>query len=393
MSTQNAIVTVIHGKLGEVLTSVFERGDGIFKETDSPFAFALSGGGSLSEQLRDGTDGPPKITPALIFDIAADSVSDVMKRLNTRGAADSSGGAASAPAGSAAQESQDRGILDPGSVPTRVISAVKGHLGIFEQKANAITDLITNRDPMEIRQVGAQLLERVKRDDDGGDGLQIKALVERLRKLIGTDMGAVLPLATMVQAMRPGVLANVLAVPTSIEDAVLSYFFRKDGYPTIDGVNVVAPVHLSDLGAIAQTVLSGAAGGKGLSATPQLATIFSKPTAEVYLRDITRVIVESAYDAIRGLKTRREDVIQKLAALPGHKKSAGDTVAKFGTWFGGFSSMAESAAMRAVELGTQGVATFQTNPLIAAAAGSFAGTSARKLAQDSFLTLLAADIN
>jgi hypothetical protein len=50
--------------------------------------------------------------------------------------------------------------------------------------------------------------------------------------------------------------------------------------------------------------------------------------------------------------------------------------------------MAESGAMRAIEGGTQGVSEFQTNPLIAAAAGAFAGTVARKLAQDSFLAVL-----
>jgi hypothetical protein len=61
---------------------------------------------------------------------------------------------------------------------------------------------------------------------------------------------------------------------------------------------------------------------------------------------------------------------------------------KFVTWFRGCSSMAESAAMRAVETGTQGVSQFQTNPLIAAAAGSFAGTVARKLAQDGFIAVL-----
>jgi len=48
--------------------------------------------------------------------------------------------------------------------------------------------------------------------------------------------------------------------------------------------------------------------------------------------------------------------------------------------------------MRAVEIGTQGVSEFQTNPLIAAAAGSFAGSVARKLGQDSFLALLRKDL-
>jgi hypothetical protein len=54
--------------------------------------------------------------------------------------------------------------------------------------------------------------------------------------------------------------------------------------------------------------------------------------------------------------------------------------------------MAESGAMRAVEMGTQGVSEFQTNPLIAAAAGAFAGTVARKLAQDSFLDVLSTEL-
>jgi len=55
--------------------------------------------------------------------------------------------------------------------------------------------------------------------------------------------------------------------------------------------------------------------------------------------------------------------------------------------------MAESVTMRAVEVGTQGVSEFQTNPLIAAAAGTFAGTVARKLAQDSFLALLREELH
>jgi len=65
---------------------------------------------------------------------------------------------------------------------------------------------------------------------------------------------------------------------------------------------------------------------------------------------------------------------------------------KFVSWFRGFSSMAESVTMRAVEVGTQGVSEFQTNPLIAAA-GTFAGTVARKLAQDSFLALLREELH
>jgi len=112
------------------------------------------------------------------------------------------------------------------------------------------------------------------------------------------------------------------------------------------------------------------------------------------LRDVTKLIVESAYDAGRGLggsNGRYAEVNNALAALP-RPASGIDAPTKFVSWFRGFGSMAESAAMRAVEVGTQGVSEFQTNPLIAAAAGSFAGTVARKLSQDSFLGVLAADL-
>ena len=42
--------------------------------------------------------------------------------------------------------------------------------------------------------------------------------------------------------------------------------------------------------------------------------------------------------------------------------------------------------MSAVEQAALGVGTFQANPLIAAAAGTFAGTAAREAAQHVFLS-------
>jgi hypothetical protein len=61
---------------------------------------------------------------------------------------------------------------------------------------------------------------------------------------------------------------------------------------------------------------------------------------------------------------------------------------KFADWFKGFSAMAESTVMGAVEEATLGVAAFQTNPLIAASASTFAGVAARKAAQHVFLSEL-----
>jgi hypothetical protein len=51
----------------------------------------------------------------------------------------------------------------------------------------------------------------------------------------------------------------------------------------------------------------------------------------------------------------------------------------------GFASMAEASVTGAVEEVCSGVGSFQTNQLIAATAGTFAGTWARKVTQDIFL--------
>src|SRR5262249_9076900 len=149
---------------------------------------------------------------------------------------------------------------------------------------------------------------------------------------------------------------------------------KGDGYKTLDGESVVSSVHLADLGKL---VSASVASGSAAAGVQSFKGLFSKTNAERYLRDTIRLIVESAYDAGRGLADRDgkpgtySAVTAKLPNVP-----------KFVSWFRGFSSMAESVAMRAVEVGTQGVSQFQTNPLIAAAAGSFSGTVARKLAQD-----------
>jgi hypothetical protein len=136
-------------------------------------------------------------------------------------------------------------------------------------------------------------------------------------------------------------------------------------------------------------VISG--GTKSAELLQPVKRLVSRATAEHYIRDITRIIVESAYDAARDLRERQREITDALQERPGPNGPAA-IERKFGTWFRGCSSMAESAVMRAVETGTQGVSQFQTNPLIAAAAGSFAGTVARKLTQESFLASLGRDL-
>src|SRR5262249_17338914 len=111
-----------------------------------------------------------------------------------------------------------------------------------------------------------------------------------------------------------------------------------------------------------------------------------------YLRDTIRITVEAAYNTTRNLSTNYNTI---KGSAKQRKSTAAQQAAierKFVNWFRGFSALAESASMRAVEVATQGVSEFQTKPLIAAGAGSFAGTVARKVAQDSFLTVLRRDL-
>ena len=382
MSTQNAIVTVIHDQLGQTLMKVFKQGDGLFQkgDADNPFSISVSGSDTLIGQLGDGTDGPPKITLGFALDVAGNSVAALVEALDPT--------PASAPSAAVS-------LPDPGAVFDKVRGALRGKLGLFNQQESAIASLITARNPVSLRKAGSDLFDGIRSAVTASGGRAVFSLdgVNRLQQLIGSDMGTVLPLATIAGAIQGGRegLKNAEGIPKSIEEGVLDYFFKHDGYRTIDGVNVVAPAHLSDLGSALSTVASDVSAGKALSVPPQLGGLLSKPTAEHYLRDITRVIVESAYDTGRGLRGRYAEVTKELSGRPDAVKGPA-TVAKFVSWFRGFASMAESAAMRAVEVGTQGVSEFQTNPLIAAAAGSFAGTVARKLAQDSFLAVLKAEL-
>ncbi len=146
----------------------------------------------------------------------------------------------------------------------------------------------------------------------------------------------------------------------AIEEGVLRYFFTRDGFRTIDGSQLVAPIHREDVDLMDGKALKG---------------IFSQRSADRYIRDMIRVVVEAADDARYDL-TRRYDAVLTTAE---------DKRPKYEDWFKGFASMAEGAVTSAVEEACMGVASFQTNPLIAASAATFAGTAARKATQHVFL--------
>lgn len=369
MNLQNTAAAFVHNQMGQALEGLLRNG-----AIDHLFNIDVNPGESLLGQLTGPGDGPPKISIGFGLDILGTPFSAL---LNALPVADGSpfallrGGALTA-------------------LRSRIKDAVGGRLSLFDNQGDVIAKLVAAQGPTDLREVADDLFGGL-RGAFGGPG-QVDALnsVKRLRQLLGSDIGVALPLATLINAVqRAG--RNAAEIPNSVEQGLLAYFFKANGFLTVDGETVIAPVHISDV----KQAVAGAVEQRDLGAL-QLRGLFSKTTADRYLRDIIRIIVESVYDAGRGLKepeNRFASVVSDLRARGSASKTADAIEEQFVTWFRGFSSMAESAAMRAVEVGTQGVSEFQTNPLIAASAGSFAGTVARKLAQDSFLAKLRIDLD
>jgi hypothetical protein len=364
MSRENALAALIHDEIGQTLSRVFAK-----EANANPLEIAPRDSETLVGQLTAPGDGPPKVTLSFGLDIVQSSIATLLDALPT----------------------PDLKHLQPLKPPdvlellNTVRGAIKGRLRFFvDRQEDVIARLIAARDPAALQQVADDLFQGVV-EDVRKSSESARESVNRVRALLGNEAGGILPFATIVGARRRA-LENIAGVPESVEGALLDYFFKSAGYQTIDGESVVAPVHLSDI--------RGAVAGAGVDtdlARRQLRGLFSKATAERYLRDATRIVVESAFDAASGTNARYDAVTSGLCKER-TKEEQDRIVKKFVAWLRGFSSMAESAAMRAVEVGTQGVSEFQTNPLIAAAAGSFAGTAARKLAQDCFLRLLETEL-
>jgi hypothetical protein len=364
MNTPHAISALIHDRLGRTLSDVFAANG----TTGDIFSIRLEPGDTLLGQLEATDDGPPRVTLELVLDVIDSSLSTLPDVL-------------------------ERGVRAPGEFLRNARNLLRDRLVFFGQHTDDIATLVAAEDPASIRRAGDALFTRIDAAcgrTDRSDVFQSMGQWLRLRPFIGGDIGTVLPLATLVSAVQ-GRLENAIRVPQSIELGLLDYFFKSSGFRTVDGASVVAPVHLSHLG--------NARSGRGseLSNDPAglrpLTGFIAKATAEHYIRDITRVIVESAYDAGRGLRARFDDIAPRLRRRKPDQGAQAAIVEKFVAWFRGFSAMAESGTMRAVEVATQGVSQFQTNPLIAAASGSFAGTVARKLAQDSFLAVLRSELD
>lgn len=191
-------------------------------------------------------------------------------------------------------------------------------------------------------------------------GEHAQELRETVLPLVGRQFSIALSLVTTLRNLpKP-------EVKVAIRNALLHYFFTKEGYVTVDNIQLVASAQLA---------------GVDLQQLEQLKSLLSEHTAERAIRDTIRVIVESAADV------RYDDLRARYAAMLVHMPSD-EKRNKLADWLRGFASFAESSVTGAVEEAALGVAAFQTNPLIAASLSTFAGTAARKAAQHIFLAEL-----
>jgi hypothetical protein len=210
------------------------------------------------------------------------------------------------------------------------------------------------------------------------EGQGLKGLAERLHALLaGVSAERVVGLVGRQAAIGMSFVTTLhnltdLELASRIPEGWARYFFADEGFETVDGIAILSPGH----GAIAAAVAQSSPGAEGWK---QLKGLVSERRAEQYVRDLIRITVEVAgdarYDDVRARHGRMLDQMHTAAAK-----------AKAARWFRGFGSLAESMVTSAVEEAALGVAQFQTNPVLAAAAATYAGTVARKATQHVFLS-------
>jgi hypothetical protein len=190
----------------------------------------------------------------------------------------------------------------------------------------------------------------------------LRGLVNTIGPFIERQFSIALSFATTLKNLGEPMLWK------GIPEAYLSYFFGEHGFVTVDGIPILPPMHFgASIPTDPVTLAVELDKVKGLLA---------EKTADRYVRDLIRVTVEAAEDARYGLRTRYTRLLAEIGKVQQPKAIR---------WFKGISSLAEALVTSAVEEVVLGIAQFETNALIAASAGTYAGTAARKAAQHVFL--------
>src|SRR5882724_1194271 len=217
--------------------------------------------------------------------------------------------------------------------------------------AEVIRALIEARNPAEVGDAVKVLFS--------GDPLEeFRSLATTIRPFLQRQVSIALSFATTLKNLGDP------ALWAAIPQAHITYFFGEQGFVAVNGIPILPPMHfggatLADPGNMREQLDS-------------LKGLLSEKTAERYIRDLIRITVEAAVDGQYQLRSR-------YASLLGSGDEQQQT--KAARWFKGVGSLAESLVTSAVEEAILDVAQFQTNALIAASAGTYAGTAARKAAQ------------
>lgn len=307
-----------------------------------------------------------------LLSLIQDRASEVLEREDK----DTRRFAALAVAGSLRDQLKDPKKLSPDGLSID-LGGLLDRLDVFTVVADGDAAGLRDRLRNAVGSFGKSLLE--------GDGLQAaRAAVERLIAGSMSGGGGPPPVASILRRqLGIGIsfattlknLAN-LDLAREIPEGWKAYFFGENGFETVDGIAIVPPAHGRDL--LARLVASQISLVDLAVSIRGLKGGFRERSGEQYVRDLVRIIAEVAGDRRYTLRARYTSM---LNAVPDQDKAA--------RWFKGTASMAESLVTSAVEETCLGVAQFQTNPILAASAATYAGTVARKATQHVFLAELA----
>jgi hypothetical protein len=204
-------------------------------------------------------------------------------------------------------------------------------------------------------------LLRSKKYSEFADHFSEFVQIDTLRRLPDVVRGIV--------HMEAGLMLSFVAATKNLqgfriedyEDGFNQYFFSKDGYETVSG-SLITPPRLPKISSLADI--------KGLG---------NRIDAERYIRDMTRIIVETSGDKLYGLRKRYAALKEKYQEK--NKKKLID-------WFDSFGDLAEASLLPTVEGIINGAFNIQLNPLVAAAMGTFCSVTVRKATEHSYLMLL-----
>lgn len=181
---------------------------------------------------------------------------------------------------------------------------------------------------------------------------ELKGLPDALRGIIHMEVGLALSFVTVLNNLDGFKMEDY-------ENSFYQYFFSSKGYKTVSGDLIVRP-KLPNINNLAEINKVG-----------------NQINAERYIRDMTRIVIETTGDGLYNLRDRYAELTKRYQ----DKK-------KLIEWFDSFGDLAEASILPVVESFINGAFGIELNPLIAAAIGIFCSVTTRKATEHSYLTLL-----